>query len=127
MHHQTPQVAPAFTRPDGAGIDQAGNVNAGPTGNLRAPTVGSGLAVKTGANSRLLLNHGPLVGGTLLVADTTVTVNTVVLVTGRSDGAAVGGLNENFAARVPGASFTVKSTNAADTQHFDVLLVEAIP
>jgi len=115
MIEQEGLIAPSFQDGNGAGL-----VN----GELQTAVVGKGLRIKAGANGRLVQNAGPMVGGTVVVANSSITANTVVLLSHRGDGAGVGFIYESRAARVAGVSFTVDSTNVADTGHFDYLLIE---
>jgi hypothetical protein len=116
MITSTPVYAPAFRTPQGSGVSEAGDVIA----NL----LGTGLRVRAGANGKLVQNAGPLVAGTLIVANTAVTADSLIVILSRGNGGAVGFLVETRAARVAGVSFTVLSSNGADVQNFDYLIVE---
>lgn len=80
--------------------------------NLRLSTIGKGVQVAEGANAKQGLT-GAMVAGTLLVANTSVTANSRIQLTRQAGGANAGAVFES--ARVAGTSFTVSSTNAADT------------
>jgi hypothetical protein len=106
-----------FLTDKGSGVDVAGN--------LVAATAGKGLRVKYGANCRLGL-AGPMVGGALVVANTTVTAATLAFLIHQGDGAGAGALICNPADNVVGVSFKVTSNVGADTGHFRYLLVEPV-
>ena len=75
-------------------------------------TVGKGFAAAEGTNAKQ--NGGVvLAAGTNTVANTSVTANSRIFVTSQVAGGTVGG--ENVSARTAGTSFTITSTNAADT------------
>ena len=77
-------------------------------------SVGFGLQVKEGSNAKQ--GTATLVAGTVTVANTAVTANSRIFLTGQLLGGTAGGLN--VTSRVAGTSFTVTSTNAADTSTF---------
>ena len=83
-------------------------------GSIDLTSVGTGMAVREGSNA----NQGTatLVAGTVTVANTAVTANSRIFLTGQLLGGTAGGLN--VTSRVAGTSFTVTSTNAADTSTF---------
>jgi hypothetical protein len=83
-------------------------------GVIDVSAAGSGLQVKEGANAKQ--GTAVLVAGTVTVANTSVTANSRILLTGQVLGGTAGGLN--VTSRVAGTSFTVTSTNAADTSTF---------
>lgn len=91
-------------------------------GNIVAGTAGNGLQVKSGSNARI--GTGTLSGGTLAVANTSVTANTRVFLQDTNAGALtnVGSLTVVTTA---GTGFTVTSTNVLDTSTFNYLLVES--
>lgn len=67
---------------------------------------------------------GALVGGTLLVANAQVTATTRIFLSDQGGGVP-GNIGSLYvSARVPGTSFTVTSTNGADTSNFAWLLVQ---
>lgn len=92
------------------------------SGNLVASTAGNGLQVKSGSNARI--GTGTLSGGSLVVANTSVTANTRVFLQDTNAGALtnVGSLTVVTSA---GVGFTVTSTNVLDTSTFNYLLVES--
>lgn len=73
--------------------------------------VGKGLAVAEGANAKQ--GTAVLVAGTVTVANTSVTANSRILLTTQTPGGTAGFLV--VSARVAGTSFTILSSNAADT------------
>lgn len=90
--------------------------------NLIAGTAGGGLQIKSGSNARI--GTGTLSGGTLAVANTSVTANTRVFLQDTSAGALtnVGSLTVVTSA---GVGFTVTSTNVLDVSTFNYMLVES--
>ena len=84
----------------------------GETGALDQAFAGQRIRIKEGANAMQgVAVTGAL--GTILVANTLITANTRISLTGQSGGVlATGGFNES--ARVPGASFTIQATAPAD-------------
>ncbi len=83
-------------------------------------TAGKGFQVKEGANARM--GAGTLVAGTLVVANTSIKATTRVFLTAQSVGGTAGALA--VTARTANTSFTVTSSNAADTSTFAYLLIE---
>jgi hypothetical protein len=99
------------------------NGNSTVNGNVVLGTAGNGLQVKEGTNARMGL--GTLSGGTLVVANTSVTANTRIFLTAQSVGGTAGALA--VSARTPATSFTVLSTSGTDTSTFAWLLIEPAP
>ena len=102
----------------------AGLLNLGPGNQLNVPllaitsgfcdvtAIGKGYSTAEGSNAKQ--NGGVvLAAGTNTVANTSVTATSRIFVTGQVAGGTVGG--ENVSARTAGTSFTITSTNAADT------------
>lgn len=91
-------------------------------GDLIMATAGRGLQLKSGSNARI--GTGTLSGGTLAVANTSVTANTRVFLTDTTSGSIVnvGSLTVVTSA---GVGFTVTSTNIADTSTFNWMLIES--
>lgn len=81
------------------------------TGSLAVATAGQGLQVKEGANAKQ--GTAILVAGTVTVANTSVTATSRILLTSQVDGGTPGFLR--VSARVAATSFTITSSNAADT------------
>lgn len=89
-------------------------------GNFVLNTAGNGIQIKAGSNARI--GTGTLSGGTLAVANTSVTANTRVFLTDTSGSTTnVGSLTVVTSA---GVGFTVTSTIAIDTSTFNWLLIE---
>lgn len=98
-------------------IDSAQNTKI--AGSLYLNTAGSGLLVKEGSNATM--GVATLVAGTVTVSTTKVTANSRIHITVSTAGGTQGFLSYTISA---GVSFTVTSTNAADTSTFNWLIVE---
>ncbi len=83
------------------------------SGHLKLQTVGKGLAVKEGANAKQ--GVVTLVAGTATVANTSVTANSRIFLTGQSLGGVAIPTARDVTARVVGTSFTITSASALDT------------
>jgi len=83
-------------------------------GSVDVQLAGQGLKVAEGANAKQ--GTAVLVAGTKVVANTAVTANSRILLTSQADGGTPGFLR--VSARTAGTSFTVTSSNAADTSTF---------
>lgn len=109
----TPIVPPLSS----AGGTVAGNLTINPGtltvtgGFVDITTNGGGLKVKEGANSKQGLT--PLVAGTVTIANANVTANSRIFLTSNADGGTPGFLR--VTAIVAGVSFTITSSNVADT------------
>jgi len=101
-----------FTTTTGGGMT-GGFLNAS-LGNIDVQSAGSGLRVAEGANAKQ--GTGTLVGGTLTVANTSVTANSRIFITSQVDGGTPGFLR--VSARTAGTSFTVTSSSGTDTSTF---------
>lgn len=78
------------------------------------------LSMASGTNQRA--GNAVLVGGTVTVSNTTVTANTVVLLTRKTSGGTIGtAITYSLSA---GTSFTITSDNILDTSTFSYVLVE---
>jgi hypothetical protein len=84
--------------------------------------LGAGISVKEGANGRM--GTATLVGGTITVANTTVTANTRVFISRSTTGGTEGTLSTT---QIASTSFTVNSSSGTDTSTVNWLLIEAIP
>lgn len=102
-------------------ITGAGNVGIGGTptnkfevfsGNIVASTVGNGFRVREGANAKQ--GVATLVAGTVVVANTSVTATSRILLSGQNSSGTHGELT--VSARVPGVSFTIISVSVLDTR-----------
>jgi hypothetical protein len=97
-----------------SGLNQitAGGALQASIGNVEIATAGEGLRVKEGANAKQ--GVATLVAGTVTVADTSVTANSRIFLESQNpNGGTVGFLT--VSARTAGTSFTILSSNAADT------------
>jgi len=90
------------------------------TGNIDINTAGSGLQVAEGANARQ--GTSVLVGGTVTVANTSVTAFTRIFLTSQVDGGTPGFLR--VSSRVNGTSFTIQSSSGTDTSTVAWELIE---
>jgi hypothetical protein len=81
------------------------------TGLFDISTVGAGLQIAEGANAKQ--GTAVLVAGTVTVANTSVTASSRILLTSNLDGGTPGFVR--VSSRVAGTSFTITSSNAADT------------
>lgn len=86
--------------------------------------IGGGLFIKTGTNQAA--GTSVLVGGTVTVANTRITATSLVLCTINGVGVLVNAaaVYEDFATRVAGTSFTIKSLNVLATDTVAWLIVE---
>lgn len=82
-----------------------------PFGDIDMGTAGKGLKVKEGANAKQ--GTAVLVAGTVTVADTAVTASSRIFLTSQADGGTPGFVR--VSARTAGTSFTITSSNVADT------------
>lgn len=98
-----------------------GDVNSS-TGNVLISTLGKGLSVKTGTNSKI--GQAVLVGGTVVVGNTSVTANSRIHLTVSTAGGTQGFLRYS---KVVGTSFTITSTSVLETSTVDWIIVESIP
>ena len=88
-------------------------------GGTLALAAGATLTFKAGSNARV--GTGTLVLGTLAVANTSVTANSLIFLTATSGGTP----HALYLASVtPGTGFTVTSSNLSDNNHFNYLIVE---
>ena len=101
-----------------AGTDNASNRMAMSGNILRV----NGLNVGTGTNiSQIKHGRAVLVGGTVTVADASVTANSRIFVCGAVDGGTPGWLR--VSARSAGVSFTILSSSGTDTSSVDWLII----
>lgn len=113
---------PAIKR-NGAGIDirladDSGYATLTP-GNIIMP-VAKTLSVTSGTNQRA--GNATLVGGTITVNNTTVTANTIVMLTRKTSGGTIGtAITYTVSAAT---SFTINSDNILDTSAFSYYLIE---
>lgn len=90
-------------------------------GNLSLLTVGGFIQYKSGTGQRA--GNATLVAGTVTVTNTTVTANTVIVLTRKTAGGTLGNLTYTLSA---GASFTISSTDVADTSVISYQLLEVV-
>lgn len=83
-------------------------------------TAGGGVAIKEGSNARSGVST--LVGGTVTVANTSVTATTRIQLTSQADGGTPGFLR--VSARTAATSFTITSSSGTDTSTVAWFLVE---
>jgi hypothetical protein len=83
--------------------------------------LGKGLRIKSGTNGRV--QTATLVGGTVTIANTSITSTTCIIPFYRTPGGTHGALYVD--AVTVGTSCVIKSTNASDTSTIGILLVEA--
>lgn len=88
-------------------------------GNI-TQSAGSVYSVASGTNRRA--GNATLVGGTITVSNTTVTANTIVMLTRKTSGGTIGtAITYTLSA---GTSFTITSDSALDTSTFSYFLIE---
>lgn len=92
-------------------------------GNVIVATAGKGLRIVEGSNARMGI--ATLVGGTVTVANTSVTANTRIFLTSQVDGGTPGFLR--VSTRTASTSFTITSSSVTDTSQVAWLLVEPGP
>lgn len=96
------------------------DVNGTLTSGNHTMTVAAVLSIASGANQRA--GNAVLVAGTVTVNNTTVTANTIVMLTRKTAGGTVGTLITYTVAA--GTSFTINSDSALDTSTFSYMLIE---
>lgn len=105
----TAQALAGQTVPGTLGV--AGTVTVSGGGNVDVSAAGAGLRVAEGSNAKQ--GTAVLVAGTVVVANTSVTANSRILLTTQVPGGTAGFLV--VSARTAGTSFTILSSNVADT------------
>jgi len=90
------------------------------SGIIQVTTVGGGFKVKEGTNATMGL--ATLVAGAVVVSTTKVTASSRILLAGQADGGTPGFLR--VSARTAGTSFTITSSNGADTSTVAWLIME---
>lgn len=106
-------AAPTFTGTLTAGSIQSGNGQFG--GNVDVTSAGQGFKVGEGGGTNAKQGIATLVAGTVTVANTTITANSRIFLTGQVLGTVALPQARDVTARVVGTSFTVTSANATDT------------
>lgn len=89
-------------------------------GDVIIGTAGKGLKIKTGSNATAGVST--LSGGTLVVSNTKVTANSIILLTCQTPGGTPGHLR--VSARTPGTSFTILSSSGTDTSDVGWVIIE---
>lgn len=107
-----PLASPSFT----------GDVNSS-TGNVKISTLGKGLQIKTGVNSKI--GTAVLVAGTVTVANTSVTANSLIFLTSQVNGGTPGFLR--ITAKTASTSFVITSSSNTDTSTVAWNIIESIP
>lgn len=103
-----------------AGTNIANTFSATQTFNAITMTAASLLSITSGANQRA--GNAVLVAGTVTVSNTTVTANTIVMLTRKTSGGTIGtAITYTVSA---GNSFTITSDSVLDTSTFSYLLIE---
>jgi hypothetical protein len=97
-----------------------GNVNI--KNSLVFTTAGVGVKIKEGSNARM--GTATLVGGTIAVANTSVTASTRVFISRSTTGGTEGTLSTT---QIASTSFTVNSSSGTDTSTVNWLLIEPSP
>ncbi len=94
------------------------------TGDLVVGAPGKGLRYKNGANARA--GNATLAGGTVTVINTTVTENTIVMVSRQTPGGTLGELSYSVTTNAgAGNGFTITSSSAAETSVVSYHLIES--
>ena len=93
-------------------------------GDITLATPGAGLKVKEGG-AAARMGTATLVAGTLTVNTTAVTANSRIMLAGQNTSGTLGELT--VSARTPGTSFTITSSNAADTRSVAWIIFEPAP
>jgi hypothetical protein len=115
------QSTPYFSMVGSGQSNGSFQVFGGAGNSLSLGTVGGGLAVKEGTNGRS--GRAVLVGGTVTVANTSVTATDEIHLTSQVDGGTPGFLR--VSARVVGTSFTITSGSGTDTSTVAWFIVAA--
>lgn len=110
---QNPTLGTRNTHLSGAGLLTTMN-------DVAVGVAGKGLQIKEGSNAKMGANT--LVAGTVTVSTTAVTANSRILLTGQNSSGTHGELT--VSARTAGTSFTITSSNGADTRSVAWMLVE---
>jgi hypothetical protein len=87
--------------------------------NIQVKTAGYGITIAEGANAKL--GSGTLSGGTVTIANTSVTAASIIFLTDTSNGANLGVLSVGVI--TAGDGFVVNSSNALDSGTFNFLII----
>lgn len=93
-------------------------------GDLTLATAGAGIKVKEGGGAARM-GAATLVAGTVTVNTTNATANSRLMLSGQNSSGTHGELT--VSARVAGVSFTISSSNAADTRSVAWIIFEPAP
>ena len=96
------------------------DTSASMTGNLKLLVAGNGIRIKEGSNA--YMGTATLVAGAATVSTTVVSSNSRIFVTSQADGGTPGWLR--ISARVAATSFTITSSDGADTSTVAWLIIE---
>lgn len=88
---------------------------------LRLGTAGGGVAIAEGANARMGVTT--LTAGTVVVANTSVTATSRIVLTRQAPGGTLGHLSYT---RDPGVGFTINSSDAGDTSTVEYVIFEPV-
>ncbi|QBZ73520.1 minor tail protein [Streptomyces phage Mischief19] len=102
-----------YTELDGGQSNGKWNIWSGGPDALNIGSLGGGIAIKEGVNGRM--GVATLAAGTVTVANTSVTANTRIFLTGQGNGASGTPGTPRVSARTPGVGFTITSSSASDT------------
>lgn len=91
-------------------------------GDFRVAGVGKGLQIAGGSNAKI--GKATLVAGTVVVSNTSVTANSLILLTGQNSSGTAGAVG--VTARTAGTSFTITSTSGTDTRDIGYVIVESV-
>lgn len=114
-----------------AGVVEVNNGTAGGAGSLnvngdiKSTVVGKGLQIKGGSALARAGNAQLGASGSVTVANTTVTANTVIILTRKSSGGTIG-MAVTYTVTA-GTSFSINSDSALDTSTYSFLLIEVNP
>jgi len=95
--------------------------NIAPEGILSFTTVGKSITYKSGTGQRA--GNATLVSGTVTVTNTSITANSVIILSRKTAGGTIGDLTYTLSA---GASFTINSANILDTSVVSYLIQEVV-
>ena len=111
-------IAPTFTNGAFTGITNVALEIR--NGDFRIGTAGKGIVIKSGSNAKI--GTSTLVGGTITVANTSITANSRIFLTVSAVGGTTGKLSTT---KINGTSFTINSDSASDTSTIDWVIIES--
>ncbi|MGR3221321.1 MAG: hypothetical protein ACUZ8H_16110 [Candidatus Anammoxibacter sp.] len=89
------------------------------SGDFIFSTLGDAISIPSGSNGRA--GNATLVAGTITVTNNSVTANTIILLTKKTNGGSIGTITYTLNA---GTSFTITSDSGTDTSTYSYLLIE---